>query len=407
MGDNVSMRIADLLHSAGHALTAHGARSWLTLLAVAFGAASVVLLSSLGEGARRYVLDEFTQLGTHLLIVLPGRNETAGGPPPLLGETPRDLTLQDALALLRSPYVERVAPIAIGQAPVSAGSLEREVTILGTTSEFLAVRHLALAAGRFLPAVDAQRAPPVAVLGQTLAAELFGTAYPVGQRVRIGDRRFRVIGLLASGGVSLGDNLADLAVIPVAAAQALFDNPALFRILAQARGRTALEPGADDLRRIIRERHEGEDDVTVITQDAILGTFDRILGALTLAVAGIAAISLAVAGVLIMNVMLVSVSQRTAEVGLLKALGARQRDVMGLFLTEALLLAGAGTAIGIALAYAGVWLFNAHVAAFHLVVPIWAPLAAAVVSLGAGLLFGLLPARRAARLDPVVALSGR
>ena len=405
--NNDAMRSADLFNSAGRALAAQGARSWLTLLAVAFGAASVVLLSSLGEGARRYVLNEFTQLGTHLLIVLPGRNETAGGPPPLLGETPRDLTLQDALALLRSRYAARVAPVSIGQAPVSVGSLSREVTILGTTDEFLQVRHLQLAAGRFLPTGDAERAPPVAVLGQNLAGELFGNANPVGRRVRIGDRRFRVIGLLASGGVSLGDNLADLAVIPVSAAQALFDNPALFRILVQARGREALEPGAEDLRRIIRERHEGEDDVTVISQDAILSTFDRILGALTLAVAGIAAISLAVAGVLIMNVMLVSVAQRTAEVGLLKALGARQRDVMGLFLVEALLLAGAGTLAGIALSYAGVSLFNAHFSAFQLVVPVWAPFAAATVSLGAGLVFGMLPARRAARLDPVVALTGR
>lgn len=401
------MRSFDTLSSATHALTAHGARSWLTLLAVAFGAASVVLLSSLGEGARQYVLNEFTQLGTHLLIVLPGRNETAGGPPPLLGETPRDLTLQDALALLRSPHVVRVAPVSIGQAPVSAGSLEREVTILGTTADYLDVRHLELAAGRFLPIGDAERMPPLAVLGQTVAEELFGNVNPIGRRVRIGDWRVRVIGLLASGGVSLGSNLADSAVIPVNTAQALFNNPALFRILVQTRGRAALQPGAEDVRRIIRERHEGEDDVTVITQDAMLDTFDRILGALTLTVASIAAISLAVAGVLIMNVMLVSVSQRTAEVGLLKALGARQRDIMGLFLSEALLLAGVGTLVGIVLAYAGVYGLNIYFASFQLVVPVWAPLAATAVSLGAGLLFGLLPARRAARLDPVDALAGR
>jgi putative ABC transport system permease protein len=327
--------------------------------------------------------------------------------PPLLGETPRDLTLEDAQAMLRSRYVERVAPVSVGAAEVSVGALSREVTILGATADYIHVRRLELAAGRFLPAGDPARAVPVAVIGQTLAEELFRGANPIGQRLRIGDRRFRVIGLLAAGGVSLGSNLADLALIPVASAQALFDNPGLFRVLVQAGRRESLDAAADDVRRIIRERHEGEDDVTVITQDALLGTFDRILGALTLAVAGIAAISLAVAGVLIMNVMLVSVSQRTAEVGLLKALGARQRDVLGLFLTEALLLAATGTAAGIALAYVGVWIFNAYVPAFRLVVPAWAPLAAAAVSVGAGLLFGLLPARRAARLDPVRALAGK
>jgi putative ABC transport system permease protein len=401
------MHTTDTLASAARALTAHPTRTWLTLAAMAFATAAVVLLSALGEGARRYVLDEFTQLGTHLLIVIPGRNETAGGAPPLLGETPRDLTLDDALALLRSRYVERVAPVSVGAAEVSVGALSREVTILGSTADYLDVRRLDMAAGRFLPPGDPERAAPVAVLGRTVAEELFRGANPIGERVRIGDRRFRVIGLLAEGGVSLGSNLADVAVIPVASAQALFDNPGLFRVLVQAGGRESMVAAADDLRRIIRERHEGEDDVTVITQDALLGTFDRILGSLTLAVAGIAAISLAVAGVLIMNVMLVSVSQRTAEVGLLKALGARQLDVLGLFLTEALLLAAAGTAAGIALAYIGVWTFNAYFSAFRLVVPLWAPLAAAVVSIGAGLLFGMLPARRAARLDPVLALGGR
>jgi putative ABC transport system permease protein len=401
------MRLADTLNGAARALVAHPTRAWLTLLAMALGTAAVVLLSALGEGARRYVLDEFAGLGTNLLIVLPGRNETTGGPPPLLGETPRDLTLDDALALLRSVHVERVAPLSIGSAPVSAGSLEREVNILGSTSDFLKVRHVKLAAGRFLPEGEADRARSVTVLGQTLARELFGQVNPVGSFVRIGDRRFRVIGVLASGGVSLGDNLSDLALIPLASAQALFDNPALFRILVQAKERSSLTPAADEIRAIVRARHEGEDDVTVITQDAVLGTFDRILGALTLAVAGIAAISLTVAGVLIMNVMLVSVSQRTAEVGLLKALGAENRQVMGLFLAEALLLAGTGTLAGLGLAFGGMWALNTQLGGFQLAAPMWAAPAAAGVSMAAGLIFGLLPARRAARLDPVVALSGR
>lgn len=401
------MRVDDILRSATRSLRTHATRSWLTLLAVAVGSASVVVLSSLGEGARQHVLDEFTGLGTQLLIVLPGRNETAGGAPPLLGETPRDLTLDDALALLRSPRIERVAPLAAGQAPVSHGSLEREVTILGTTADFLQVRQLALAAGRFLQPGDPQHAAPQAVLGQTLAEALFGNRSPIGERLRIGDRRFRVIGLLQASGVSLGSNLADTAIIPVNAAQALFDNPSLFRILAQASGRTSLDEAADDIRSIIRDRHEGEDDVTVITQDALLETFDRILGALTLAVTGIAAISLLVAGVLIMNLMLVTVAQRTTEIGLLKALGARERDLKQLFLTEALLLAGAGALSGIALGYLCVYAVNLQLADFELRVPAWAALAAAVVSVGSGLLFGLLPALRAARLDPVMALAGR
>jgi len=401
------MRLDDDLHFALRALTGHRARTWLTLLAMGLGTATVILLSALGEGARIYVSNEFTQLGTHLLIVLPGRNETTGGPPPLLGETPRDLTLDDAIALTRSRLVEQIAPIAVGSAPVSHGNREREVTILGSTAEFQPIRSIELAQGRFLPPGDLARGRPVAVLGETLAQELFANRTALGQWVRIGDRRFRVIGLLSSTGVSLGTDLGDLAIIPVASAQALFNSPALFRILVQARGRGALAPAEEAIREILRERHEGEDDVTIITQDAMLATFDKILNALTLAVSGIAAISLIVAGVLIMNVMLVAVSQRSAEIGLLKALGAARRQIIGLFLTEALLLASAGTVGGLLSAYAGVSLFNAQIDAFQLVVPLWAPLAAVSVSLATGLFFGLLPALRASRLDPVAALAGR
>lgn len=401
------MRLDDNLRFGIRSLTTHPARAWLTLLAMALGTAAVILLSALGEGARRYVLDELTQLGTHLLIVLPGRNETTGGPPPLLGETARDLTLDDAIAVGRSRLVKRFAPVVVGSAPASFGSLSREVTILGSTSDFLEVRKLELEGGRFLPSGDPERGRPVAVLGDKLASALFGREQALGRWVRIGDRRFRVIGILESEGESLGLDLGDLAIIPVASAQALFDSPALFRILAQAPSRSALPAAKEAIRTIVRQRHEGEDDVTIITQDALLGTFDRILDTLTLAVAGIGAVSLVVAGVLIMNVMLVAVSQRTAEVGLLKALGAAKHQIRSLFLTEALLLAGAGTAAGLALAFTGVYLFNGQVDAFQLAVPPWAPVAAVAVSLLTGLIFGLLPALRAARLDPVVALSGR
>jgi putative ABC transport system permease protein len=401
------VRLRDVLGFALHALSSHRPRTWLTLLAVGLGTAAVILLSALGEGARTYVEDQFTQLGTHLLVVFPGRNETTGGPPPLLGETARDLTLDDARAMARAPGVARLAPITVGSAPVAAGGLEREVNILGTTADFLDVRHLTLGQGRFLPPGDPARGRGVAVLGKTLARELFGPRQPVGEWVRIGQRRFRVIGILASAGQSLGDTLDDLALIPVASAQALFNSPGLFRILVEARDREALPRAEAAIKDIVRARHEGEDDVTVITQDAMLATFDKILKALTLAVAGIGAISLAVAGVLIMNVMLVSVAQRTAEVGLLKALGAAQGQVAALFLAEALLLAGAGTLAGLALAFATVGVFNQAVTAFQLVVPPWSPFAAAGVSLGTGLFFGLTPALRAAHLDPVLALSGR
>ncbi|MBI5136938.1 MAG: ABC transporter permease [Nitrospirae bacterium] len=377
------------------------------VLAMAIGVAAVVVLTALGEGARRYVVGEFASLGTNLVIVLPGRSETTGGPPPLTGLAPRDLTIADAQALLASPAITDVAPVVVGAAPVAAGGREREVLALGSTRSLLPVRHMTVAEGRFLPGGDPERGPPVAVLGATLRRELFGNRRAVGEQIRIGDRRFRVVGVLTDTGRSVGLDLNDLVVIPVAQAQALLNAPSLFRILAQARGPAAIAQAQDDIRATIRARHEGEDDVTVITQDSVMNTFDAILGTLTLVVGGIAAISLVVAGILVMNVMLVAVSHRTAEIGLLKAIGARPGVVLRLFLAEAALLSVLGAAGGLALGYGGVALIGALVPDFPVAAPAWAVAAALLVATGTGLLFGVWPARRAARLDPVQALARR
>lgn len=401
------MRWFDVLRFSVQALGGFRVRSLLMLCAMAIGVAAVVLLTALGEGARRYVVGEFAALGTHLLIVLPGRSETTGGPPPLLGETPRDLTVEDALALLHSRHIRRVAPVTLGSAMVSWRQREREVTVLGSTADLKSIRHLNMGQGLFLPEGDPRRADMVCVLGGKLYRELFGNRSALGQWVRIGDRRFRVIGLLASEGHSIGLDLGDMAIIPVASAQMLFDAPSLFRILAEARTGEAVEPGAADIRKIIRDRHEGEDDVTVVTQDAVVVTFDRIFKALTYTVGGIAAISLLVAGILVMNVMLIAVSQRTEEIGLLKSLGAPSGNIHLLFLAEAALLSLTGAVIGLGLGLVAVSIGRALYPALPLTAPNWALGAALGVALAMGLLFGVLPARLAAQLDPIHALSRR
>ncbi len=401
------MRTLDLLRFASQSLAGARTRTLLMLLAMSIGVASVVVLTSLGEGARRYVVDEFAELGTHLLIMLPGRSETTGGAPPLFGETPRDLTLGDAMALLRERSIARVAPLTVGNAPVSYGNRDREVTVIGATHDFFPIRHLTIGSGRPLPDIDPERAANVAVLGAGLREQLFGSRRALGEWIRINDRRYRVIGVISEGGESLGQNLDDMIVIPVAAAQSLFDTPALFRVLIEARSEDDIERARKAAREIIRQRHDGEDDVTIIAQDALLSTFDNILRALTYAVGGIAAISLAVAGILIMNVMLVAVSQRVAEIGLMKALGSSERQVLRVFLVEAVMLAAAGAALGILIAGAGILLLRGVFPSFPIAAPLWAPLAAVAVAVVTGLLFGVLPARRAARLDPVRALTGR
>jgi putative ABC transport system permease protein len=245
------------------------------------------------------------------------------------------------------------------------------------------------------------------VIGATVANELFGVRSALGEWLRIGDRRFRVIGVLAKQGESLGFNTDEVVIVPLAAAQALFNTETLLRILVEAKSREQIAFAKQDIEEIIRLRHDGERDVTVITQDAVLATFDRILGALTLAVGGIAAISLSVAGILIMNVMLIAVSQRRREIGLLKALGATGREIRLVFFAEAVLLAASGAAAGIAAGQ-----FGRHLAAqlyptIPFQAPWWALIAAPATALLTAVLFTVVPARRAAQLDPVQALSRR
>ncbi len=401
------MNLLDIMRFSGRASLGYPARTLLMLLAMAIGVASIVLLSTLGEGARSYVVGQFSSLGTNLLIVLPGRSETIGGPPPLLGVTPRDLTLQDATALHRSSVIRYVAPIILGAAPVSHGRQEREVTILGSTWQLQKIRQLSMEEGRFLSEADIDRAAPVCVFGATAKNELFGNKQAVGKKVRISDMRFRVGGVIAAKGESVGIDMSDVVIVPVASAQTLFNTQSLFRIMIEATDRGAIAKAKKAIIRIIKERHNGEDDVTVITQDAVLTTFDKIFTALTLTVSGVAAISVGVAGVLIMNVMLIAVSQRRAEVGLLKAIGASNHQIVTLFLAESALLSLMGGAMGILVALGGVRMVDFLYPQLPLATPFRVFAIALGVSLGCGLIFGVLPALRAARLDPVQSLSRR
>ncbi|MDH5435743.1 MAG: ABC transporter permease [Gammaproteobacteria bacterium] len=402
------MNIKDIFLFSLYAITANRLRLFLMLLAMSIGVGAVVILTSLGEGARSYVTDQFSSLGTNLIIVLPGRTETAGNQAGMLfGKIPRDLTLYDANALNRSPYIKKIAPISIGSASISYKQLDREGPIIGTTSTFLSIRHLSMAQGKFLPETEYDRSSPVCVIGAKIKRELFINENPLGKWVRIGDRRFRVIGITASEGRSIGVDIEELVLIPVASAQALFNNPSLFRILVEAKNRNMIKSASMDTERIIRERHQGKDDVTIITQDAVLGTFDKIFTALTYTVGGIAAISLFVAGILIMNVMLVTVAQRTSEIGLLKAVGASQKQITLLFLGEAILLSFIGALFGIGAGFMITQIANVFFTDFTLLPPLWALITAMIIALTTGILFGLLPARRAARLDPVTALSRR
>ena len=402
------MRPSDFINYGWQSLKGYRARSLLMLLAMSIGVAAVLLLTALGEGARRYVNSEFASLGTNLVIVIPGKSETSGaGLNTMMGVTPRDLTLDDARALTRHPAVMRIAPLNIGAIEVSWQSRKREVAIMGSTHELLALRHWKLAAGQFLPDDDWDRASPVCVIGKKIRDELFGAHAAIGQWIRLGENRYRVIGILASEGRSIGMDVQEAVIIPVASAQSLLNTPSLFRIMIETRSRSSMQTVIDFTLNTLKQRHHGEQDVTVITQDAVLKTFDRILSALTYSVGGIAAISLGVAGILIMNVMLVAVSQRTPEIGLLKALGASHRQIQLLILSEAMLLTLLGIVFGFIIGLAGSWGLRLALPELQAYPPVWAMLASFLVAIATGFMFSLLPARKAAKLDAVLALQGR
>jgi putative ABC transport system permease protein len=400
----VSLR--DLVGFTWHAVAGHRLRTGLSLLGVAIGVAAVVVLTALGEGARRYVTSQFQAIGSNILILMPGRTETTGGMPGF-GGVPNDLTLDDILAIRRGvPEVSHIAPIAMGTETVAHGERRRQVAVAGTTPDMQVIRQLRMARGRYLPESELHRGDAVAVLGKTVAEELFPGADPVGQVIRVGDWRMRVIGVTGPRGVQIGLDLDDLVVVPVATGMRLFNRSSLFRVFIQVRSPAEVEPARAKVIALLTERH-GEEDVTCITQDAVISGLSAILTALTVAVGAIAAISLAVAGIGIMNVMLVSVSERTREIGLLRALGTARRQVLAVFLAEAVLISTAGGLLGLGL---GLLAERGLVAAYPNLparAPLWAVSASLLLSVAVGAAFGVLPARRATRLDPVAALAGR
>ena len=401
------MNFADLFRFAWQALIQNRRRSGLSLIGVVVGVVAVVSLTAIGEGALHYVTDQFVSLGTSIVIVSPGRNETTGGIPLGIGGVPNDLTLQDTIAIERRIQSIRTAvPISLSTDSIEHAERSRLVSIIGVSSEFMRLQRLDLAMGRFLPESDRDRGSAVVVLGRTVAREIFGGENPLGAAVRVGGWRMRVIGVLAERGRKLGIQIDESIYVPTATAMRMANTRSVSQIMLELFPKVDLVLAIDEIKALLIERHD-EEDFTCISQDAVMASLSSILRMLTLAVAGIAAVSLAVAGIGIMNVMLVSVSERTAEVGLLKAVGANRRQILALFLVEAALLSSVGGLLGLAVGTALVALGNQLYPSVVLVTPLWAIGSVLLITLGTGVVFGVLPARRAAALDPVLALRGR
>ena len=398
--------LVDLIVLAWSALIGHRLRTALSVVGVAVGIAAVMALTALGEGARRYVIQEFTSIGSNLLSILPGKTETTGAMPGM-GGVPHDLTLQDLLALRRTIHsAQYIVPVSMGTETVSYGERRRQVAVVGSSSEFLQARELRVAQGQFLPPGDLERGAPVAVIGQTVARELFPGQQPLGQVVRVGEWRMRVIGVLAEIGKQLGIKMDEVVIVPVATGMKMFNRSSLFRILVKVRSPKDLDSACDQVIAILTERHD-EEDVTCITQKAVISTFSEILQTLTLVLVAIGAISLTVAGIGVMNVMLVTVSERTEEIGLLRALGATRGHILWVFLIEAMMLAGFGGVVGLLVGVGGVHLLTWWYPEVPASTPIWAMAGGLGLAMILGGLFGVMPARQAAKLDPILALQRR
>lgn len=398
--------LLDLISLAWSALAGHRLRTTLSIVGVAVGIAAVVALTALGEGARQYVIQEFTSIGSNLLSVLPGKTETTGAMPGM-GGVPNDLTLQDLLALRRQIHAAQyIVPVSMGTETVSHGERRRQVAVIGSSPEFLQARELSVAQGQFLPPGDVERGAPVVVLGHITARELFPGEQPLGQVVRVGEWRMRVIGVLAEIGTQLGIKMDEVVIVPVATGMKMFNRSSLFRILVKVRSPKDLDNACEQVISILTQRHD-EEDVTCITQKAVIATFSSILQTLTLVLVAIGAISLTVAGIGVMNVMLVTVSERTEEIGLLRALGATHGQILSVFLLEAVMLAGLGGLVGLLVGLGGVHLLTWIYPAVPAAAPAWAIGAALGLAMMLGGIFGVLPARRAAKLDPIMALQRR
>ena len=397
------IRLADATLLAARAITAHRLRSFLTLLGIAVGIAAVILLTSIGEGIHRFVLAEFSQFGTNVIGIAPGKVKTSGPAPTGIPTSVRPLTLDDARALEHLPQVTAMTPTVWGNTEVNALGRLRRTTVYGVNADMTRVFGIKVKSGQFLPAEEAESARAFVVLGAKLKNELFGAANPLGARVRIGTLQFRVIGVLEAKGQFLGIDLDDTAYIPTARALELYNRDGLMEIhVAYEEGVPAARVSAA-IKATLKARH-GREDFTITTQEDMLRTLSKILDILTMAVGALGGISLLVGGVGIVTIMTIAVTERTAEIGLLVALGAPRRTILGLFLGEAVALSAVGGIVGLALGIGLARLIHLLVPALPVHTPLSFVVLAETIAIAIGLLAGVLPARRAARLDPVDAL---
>ncbi len=396
------MRYGDIVRLSLSSLLSQRMRSFLTILGIAVGIAAVVLLTSIGEGVRRFTLAEFTQFGTNLIGINPGRTTTFGTSGAIINNV-RPLSLADEQALKRLPGVVATVSVLQGNGPIEYARRSRRTTILGVGPLVPEVWQMQVVKGRFLPSDDSSAPRFYVVLGSKVERELFGEINPLGKPVRVAGERYRVIGVMESKGQMLGFDLDDAVYIPTQRAMSLFNQQSLMEIdlLYQAGLQSATI--AERAKRLLVNLH-GSEDFTITTQEEMLKVLGSVLDILTMAVGGLGAISLLVGAVGIVTIMTIAVNERTPEIGLFRAIGADRKQILLLFIGEAVVLAAIGGLAGLGLGVGIAWLLGALVPNLPTHTPWLYAFYAEALAVVIGLLAGVLPARNAARLDPVEAL---
>lgn len=399
------MDIIEIIKVSKDSLMSNKVRSFLTMLGVIIGVAAVILLVSIGEGARTYIHRELGNLGTNILIVVPGKTSAKGGFHPPEASTVRKLIYDDALLIKRrSKHVDDAVPVMFGSAKVKYLNQSRDNSIVGSTETYFSIRNLKVDSGRFLTESEVDAKRKVCVLGRTVKKDLFGDKNALGALVSIGDSKYRVVGVMEKKGVTLGIDFDDIVFIPTTAAQELFDTDRLFNITIKVKSANELHEATEEIKQILIKRHAGKEDFTVMSQDEMLGVMNKILNIMTAVLAGIAAISLVVGGIGIMNIMLVSVRERTREIGIRKALGAKNSDILLQFLVESMTLSIIGGTGGILFAGAVSFIIPYFIEFLPTQLELWSIVLAFLFSAAVGIFFGVYPARKASLYDPITAL---
>ena len=401
------MSFLDCVSIALGSIVQNGVRSFLTTLGVIIGVMSVILLIALGEGVQAYVENEFAGMGSNLLIISPGKQQATGGTIPLRTGTMNKLTYENARQIeRRAAGVAGIAPLVTGTGFVQFAGRRRDTSILGVNPYFEQVREIYAKVGRFITQADIDKNAKVCVIGASVKEALFGDANALDERISINRTKHQVVGILEKKGMSLGINLDDIVLVPLPSAQQMFHGgeDELFQILVSTHSKEDLRGTASVIKAILFEAHDRTEDFTIIDQAGMLGTFNKIFDALRVMLAGIAGISLLVGGIGIMNIMLVSVRERTREVGIRKAIGARRKDIGLQFLIESVALSLAGGLTGVAIGWFGTIVMRLVYPALPLGLSAWSVATAFLFSIAVGVFFGVYPALKAAAVDPVEAL---